>query len=440
MGDKDIPPGTTPPSRGSLLFERALRDQQQAQDDRQKKLREDTSALGVNTSSVRGAWETIAASSSSSSSAAASNRPLGEGGTSNSRTGSQVLERAYQQQQQIEEERKRKLRESTDVPISTGTVKGAWETIASSFSSSSSRTEKFKENPDETVSTGKVRGAWETISSAFSSSNRTEAEKYEGSKIKGSWETVMQKQQMSEQERRASHLKSELDPLTQASRIKVKSLVGEWENVIMQNDSSIDDISNTARVGLQRLRQMNNNVGQNTTKTAAGMQNQGQGQAQPQRPDSEVFLAGSTRVYKLSDVFGDSATANNIQRSLTGTGGVPVILPCGVHTTDTNERPPFDVTAVAIQNEEGVVYVAMTINVMKGATMDPRAYGTNQRITPDPRSTHFVHYLIPSYQISHAFSPLSYHLIPSFLPIYHLIVRSRSSTISRFTKSGRLCT
>ena len=346
-----------------------------------KKLREDTSSLGVNTSSVRGAWETIASSSSSSS--AASNRLAGEaggGGTSNSRTGSQVLERAYQQQQQIEEERKRKLRESADVPISTGTVKGAWETIASSFSSSSSRTEKFKENPDETVSTGKVRGAWETISSAFSSNNKTEAEKYEGTKIKGSWETVMQKQQMSEQERRASYLKSELDPLTQASRIKVKNLVGEWENVIMQNDSSIDDISNTARVGLQRLRQMNNNNAGANTKAAAGQNQPPPPPASAPRPDSEVFHAGSTRVYKLSDVFGDSATANNIQRSLTGTGGTPVILPCGVRTNDNNERPPFDVTAVAIQNEEGVVYVAMTINVMKGATMDPRAYGKDDMI------------------------------------------------------------
>ena len=381
MGDKDVPPPPPSSSRGSLIFERALREQQAAQDERQKKLREDTSELGVNTSSVRSTWETIA----SSSSGATSNRPMSEtgGGTSNSRTGSQVLERAYQQQQEIEEERKRKLRESANVPISTGTVKGAWETIASSFSSSSSRTEKFKENPDETVSTGKVRGAWETISSAFSSSNKTETEKYEGTKIKGSWETVMQKQQMSEQERRASYLKSELDPLTQASRIKVKNLVGEWENVIMQNESSIDDISNTARVGLQRLRQMNNNNNNNNTvgpntKSAAGWSNQNQGQTPPPppRPDSEVFLAGSTRVYKLSDVFGDTATANNIQRSLSGAGGAPVILPCGVRTDDNNERPPFDVTAVAIQNEEGVVYVAMTINVMKGATMDPRAYGT----------------------------------------------------------------
>ena len=190
----------------------------------------------------------------------------------------------------------------------------------------------------------------------------------------------MQKQQMSEQERRASYLKSELDPLTQASRIKVKNLVGEWENVIMQNDSSIDDISNTARVGLQRLRQMNNNNAGANTKAAAGQNQPPPPPASAPRPDSEVFHAGSTRVYKLSDVFGDSATANNIQRSLTGTGGTPVILPCGVRTNDNNERPPFDVTAVAIQNEEGVVYVAMTINVMKGATMDPRAYGKDDMI------------------------------------------------------------
>ena len=55
-----------------------------------------------------------------------------------------------------------------------------------------------------------------------------------------------------------------------------------------------------------------------------------------------------------------------IHSSLPQNGGRAVALRSGLYALKDGKKPPIDVTAVAIQNEEGVVYVAMTINVIKG--------------------------------------------------------------------------
>ena len=197
--------------------------------------------------------------------------------------------------------------------------------------------------------------ATESTGTAETAADEKAPQKRVGSLI-GAWDAVLNASKVSINDKIDNTRKETNSPfkMTHGSG-KVQSIIGEFEKLFVHKAATKEEVTASVKAASHRINQSDLIWPSSPTKKNA----------------PETFEIGSTHVYKLDDLQSLSTDGRDmgpsiilLEQMLADNQGKPVVLSSGVYGMKEG-KPAIDTTAVALQGDDGKIYIALTVSAAK---------------------------------------------------------------------------
>ena len=188
----------------------------------------------------------------------------------------------------------------------------------------------------------------------------------------GAWDAVLNASKVSINDKIDNTRKETNSPfkMTHGSG-KVQSIIGEFEKLFVHKAATKEEVTASVKAASHRINQSDLIWPSSPSKKHA----------------PETFEIGSTHVYKLDDLQSLSTDGRDmgpsiilLEKMLADNQGKPLVLSSGVYGMKEG-KPAIDTTAVALQGDDGKIYIALTVNAAKNFgynKVDDTAFGVHK--------------------------------------------------------------
>lgn len=188
----------------------------------------------------------------------------------------------------------------------------------------------------------------------------------------GAWDAVLNASKVSINDKIDNTRKETNSPfkMTHGSG-KVQSIIGEFEKLFVHKAATKEEVTASVKAASHRINQSDLIWPSSPSKSNA----------------PETFEIGSTHVYKLDDLQSLSTDGRDmgpsiilLEKMLADNQGKPLVLSSGVYGMKEG-KPAIDTTAVALQGDDGKIYIALTVNAAKNFgynEVDDTAFGVHK--------------------------------------------------------------